>query len=62
MIDGYVKQANGKLERWETIKRFAILPQRAERRRGRSHPEHEGQARAVEKKYADVLDGLYDKD
>ena len=26
MIEGYVTTANQKLERWETIKRFEILP------------------------------------
>ena len=26
LMQGYVDQVNGKLERWETIKRFVILP------------------------------------
>ena len=62
MIDGYLKQANGKLERWETIKRFAILPQDLSVEEGEVTPSMKVKRKSVEKKYADVLDGLYDKD
>ena len=33
--------ANKRLERWETIKKFEILPGELTRRRGRGHPQHE---------------------
>ena len=62
MIEGYVQQANGQLERWETIKRFAILPHELTVEEGEVTPSMKVKRRAVEKKYADVLDGLYDKD
>lgn len=62
MIDGYVQQANGQLERWETIKRFAILPSELTVEDGEVTPSMKVKRRAVEKKYADVLDSLYDKD
>ncbi|MBA8796106.1 long-chain acyl-CoA synthetase [Friedmanniella endophytica] len=62
LIDGYVNQANGQLERWETIKRFAILPQDLTVEEGEVTPSMKVKRKSVESKYADVLDGLYDKD
>jgi long-chain acyl-CoA synthetase len=62
LIQGYVDQANAKLERWETIKRFAILPTELSIDEGEVTPSQKIRRRAVEKKYADRLDSLYDKD
>jgi long-chain acyl-CoA synthetase len=62
LIQGYVDQANAKLERWETIKRFAILPAELSIDEGEVTPSQKVRRRAVEQKYADRLDALYDKD
>jgi long-chain acyl-CoA synthetase len=62
LIQGYVDQANAKLERWETIKKFAILPTELSIDEGEVTPSQKVRRRAVEQKYADRLDALYDKD
>lgn len=62
LIDGYVTEANKSLERWETIKRFAILPGELSVESGEVTPSLKIRRRAVERKYSDLLDGLYDAD
>jgi long-chain acyl-CoA synthetase len=62
LIQGYVDQANAKLERWETIKKFAILPSELSIEEGEVTPSQKIRRRAVEQKYADRLDVLYEKD
>ncbi|MDN5725577.1 MAG: AMP-dependent synthetase/ligase, partial [Propionibacteriales bacterium] len=62
MIDGYVEQANGTLERWETVKRYAILEQDLSVDDGEVTPSMKVRRKTVSDRYADVLDSLYDKD
>ena len=62
LMQGYIDQANAKLERWETIKRFDILTSEFTVDEGEVTPSLKIRRRAVEKKYADRLDALYDKD
>jgi len=62
LMQGYIDQANAKLERWETIKRFAILPSELSIDEGEVTPSQKVRRRAVEKRYADRLDALYDRD
>ena len=62
LIQGYIDQANTQLERWETIKKFAILPAELTVDEGEVTPSQKIRRRAVERKYADRLDALYDKD
>ena len=62
LMQGYIDQANGKLERWETIKRFSILPSELSIEEGEVTPSQKVRRRAVEKRYAERLDALYDKD
>jgi len=62
LIDGFVAQANQSLERWETIKRFEILPTDLSVDEGEVTPSMKVKRRAVEKKYADLLDSMYDAD
>jgi len=62
LIDGFVAQANQSLERWETIKRFEILPTDLSVDEGEVTPRMKVKRRAVEKKYADLLDSMYDAD
>ncbi|HEY5822047.1 MAG TPA: long-chain fatty acid--CoA ligase [Propionibacteriaceae bacterium] len=60
LLAGYVTQANAQLERWETIKRFAVLPNELSVDGGEVTPSLKVRRSAVEKKYADLLDGLYE--
>ena len=60
LIDGEVAQANRKLERWETIKRFEILSSEFTVDAGEVTPSLKIRRKAVEKKYADTLNALYE--
>ena len=62
LIESYVREANSKLERWETVKRWAFLPEELRVEEGEVTPSMKIRRAAVERKYADVLDSLYDKD
>jgi long-chain acyl-CoA synthetase len=59
LISGYVDELNSKLERWETIKKFAILPADLSVDSGELTPSMKVRRRTVEKQYAEILDGLY---
>jgi long-chain acyl-CoA synthetase len=62
LVEGYVAQANKQLERWETVKRFEILPTELSVEEGEVTPSQKVRRRAVEQRYAEVLAGLYDKE
>ena len=60
LVDGHVAQANRKLERWETIKKFEILPQEFSVESGEVTPSLKIRRKAVENKYASTLNSLYE--
>jgi long-chain acyl-CoA synthetase len=60
MVAGYVDELNTRLNRWETVKRFEILPTELTVEDGSLTPSLKLKRRVVEKRYADVLDGLYE--
>ncbi len=62
LLEGYVAQANAQLERWETIKRFEVLTRELTVEEGEVTPSLKIRRKAVEKKYEDVLNSLYDSD
>ncbi len=62
LIEGYVAQANQQLERWETIKKFELLPSELSVDEGEVTPSQKIRRKAVEQKYADLLNGMYEKD
>jgi long-chain acyl-CoA synthetase len=62
LIESQVTEANQSLERWETIKRFEILPSELSVDEGEVTPTLKVRRRAVEKKYADVLNSMYDSE
>jgi long-chain acyl-CoA synthetase len=62
LIDSYVTQANKKLERWETIKRFEILSSELSVDDGEVTPSLKIRRKAVEQKHAEVLAGMYERD
>jgi long-chain acyl-CoA synthetase len=59
MMSGYVDELNSKLERWETIKKFVILPRDLSVDDGELTPSMKVRRRAVEKMYKTELDALY---
>ncbi|WP_313404864.1 long-chain fatty acid--CoA ligase [Aeromicrobium sp.] len=58
-IAGHVEQLNAKLNRWETIKKFAILDHDLSIESGEITPSMKVKRRVVEQRYADILDGFY---
>jgi long-chain acyl-CoA synthetase len=62
LIDGFVARGNQQLERWETIKKFEILATELSVDEGEVTPSLKVRRRTVEKKYADVLNSMYDSD
>jgi long-chain acyl-CoA synthetase len=59
-IEGFVNSANKQLERWETIKKFEILPSELSIDDGEITPSLKIRRKAVEKKYEHMLNSLYD--
>ena len=59
MIQEAVDKLNAELARYETIKKFAVLPKDLSLEEGDLTPSMKVKRKAVEKKYADLLDGFY---
>ncbi|HEU4348400.1 MAG TPA: long-chain fatty acid--CoA ligase [Actinoplanes sp.] len=59
MIAGYVKQLNEKLNRWETIKKFAILPRDLSIEAGEITPSMKIKRRNVETNFNDQIEKMY---
>ena len=55
----YVDQLNEELASYETIKRFSLLPRDLSEDGGELTPSLKVKRKAVEKKYMEVLDGMY---
>jgi long-chain acyl-CoA synthetase len=60
MVQGHIDTVNGRVNRWETIKKFEILAADLTIEDGDLTPSLKVRRKAVERKYADVLDGMYD--
>jgi long-chain acyl-CoA synthetase len=60
-IAGDIEQANSRLPRWETIKRFTILQRELQVESGDLTPSLKLKRRAVVAKYRDLLESLYDE-
>ncbi len=59
LIQSHVDTLNGHLERWETIKKFVILPRDLTVEDGELTPSMKVRRKVVERKYIEHLDGLY---
>ncbi|MGH3715628.1 MAG: AMP-dependent synthetase/ligase [Micromonosporaceae bacterium] len=59
LVAGYVAELNTQLNRWETIKKFAILEQDLSVEGGEMTPSLKVKRKVVEDKYRDKLDALY---
>lgn len=60
LVEGYVAAANQQLERWETVKKFEILPGELTVDEGEVTPSLKIRRKAVERKYQQLLEGMYD--
>jgi long-chain acyl-CoA synthetase len=59
MVAGYVEELNGKLNRWETIKKFAVLPRDLTIEHGEITPSLKIKRRGVETNFSDEIDKMY---
>lgn len=59
LISGQVDELNSKLNKWETIKKFAILENDLSVESGEITPSLKVKRRVVEDNYRDILDGFY---
>jgi long-chain acyl-CoA synthetase len=59
LIEGYIKELNLKLNRWETIKKFTILPRDLSIEAGEITPSMKIKRRSVETNFADEIDKMY---
>jgi long-chain acyl-CoA synthetase len=60
MVQAHIDTVNSRLNRWETIKKFEILPADLSIEEGDLTPSLKVKRRVVVQKYAAVLDGMYD--
>ncbi len=59
-VDGYVKQMNADLPRWETVKKFKILEQDFDQETGELTPTLKVKRKFCSEKYRDILESFYD--
>ncbi|RTL70997.1 MAG: long-chain fatty acid--CoA ligase [Pseudonocardiaceae bacterium] len=59
MVQGYVDTLNGRLNRWETIKKFTILDRELSLEEGELTPSMKIRRKDVEKRHQAALDALY---
>jgi long-chain acyl-CoA synthetase len=59
-LERFMKSANGKLERWETVKQFAVLPAEFSVDDGGVTPNMKIRRKVVAERFADVVASLYD--
>jgi long-chain acyl-CoA synthetase len=59
LVAGYVKELNARLNRWETVKKFAILPRDLSIEHGEITPSMKIKRRSVEANFAEQIDAMY---
>jgi long-chain acyl-CoA synthetase len=59
LISDYIEELNGKLNRWETVKKFAILPRDLSIENGEITPSMKIKRRSVETNFAGQIDKMY---
>ena len=60
MIEGYVKELNTRLNRWETVKKFTILPRDLSVETGELTPSMKIKRKVVETTFADDIEKMYE--
>ncbi|MGV4987635.1 AMP-dependent synthetase/ligase [Streptomyces sp. NRAIS4] len=59
MVDGYVQQLNAGLQRWQTIKKFRLLPRDLDVEHGEITPSLKLKRPVVEREYKHLIDEMY---
>ncbi|MEU6541043.1 AMP-dependent synthetase/ligase [Streptomyces sp. NPDC047000] len=59
MVDGYVKELNQGLQRWQTIKKFRLLPRDLDVEHGEITPSLKLKRPVVEREYKHLIDDMY---
>jgi long-chain acyl-CoA synthetase len=59
-VAGYVEEMNRKLNRWETVKKFAILPRDLSIDDGELTPSLKVKRRVVEASFATDIESMYE--
>ncbi|MFJ6444725.1 AMP-dependent synthetase/ligase [Streptomyces sp. NPDC091649] len=60
LINGFVQQVNVDLQRWQTVKKFTVLPRDLDIEHGELTPSLKVKRPVVEREYAEVIDGMYE--
>ncbi|MFR9791263.1 AMP-dependent synthetase/ligase [Streptomyces sp. MB22_4] len=60
MVDGYVQQLNAGLQRWQTIKKFRLLPRDLDVEHGEITPSLKLKRPVVEREYKGLIDEMYE--
>ncbi|MEW2623492.1 AMP-dependent synthetase/ligase [Streptomyces sp. NPDC048106] len=59
MVDGYVRELNAGLQRWQTIKKFRLLPRDLDVEHGEITPSLKLKRPVVEREYKELIDEMY---
>ncbi|BCJ45469.1 AMP-dependent synthetase [Actinoplanes ianthinogenes] len=59
LVEGYLAELNSKLNRWETVKKFSILPRDLSIEAGEVTPSMKIKRRSVETNFAEQIDEMY---
>ena len=62
VVQGFIDQANATLERWETVKKFVILPQEFSVDGGEVTPSMKIRRASIAKRFADEIDSMYERE
>ncbi|WP_030863697.1 MULTISPECIES: AMP-dependent synthetase/ligase [Streptomyces violaceoruber group] len=60
MVDGYVRQLNEGLQRWQTIKKFRLLPRDLDVEHGEITPSLKLKRPVVEREYKNLIEEMYE--
>ncbi|MCD0482694.1 long-chain fatty acid--CoA ligase [Streptacidiphilus sp. ASG 303] len=60
LVGGFVEKLNAGLQRWQTVKRFTVLPRDLDIEHGELTPSLKVKRPVVEREYADAIEAMYD--